>query len=239
MDRYCAKLIHGWGGRLGTLAGTKEGVRLMEELSSININDVRFLIKRLIKGGYDKKIPIRPSEQELILSLETSHSIVKHLATVREDVDAAKKSIQLDTKFVQESILDLCLTLQPIFEVFKKAENSLHTEYQTLLRSLHQTSKIDGRSIHEHAHDDDFDNSYQAIDSDEEAKLFEELDALMEAQERAFFFKGNAHELMAQTFQKVSRRLVELESAYELVSLQIYFSNLEALDFSHPNNKSY
>jgi hypothetical protein len=64
---------------------------------------------------------------------------------------------------------------------------------------------------------DDLDEINQAIDSDEEAKLFEELDALMDAQERALAFKGNAHQLMAQAFQKVSRRVVELEAAYDLV----------------------
>ena len=218
--RYCAKLIHGWGGRLGTLAGTDEGLRLMQELDQIDINDVRFLIKRLIKGGYDKKIPIRPSEQEILTSLEISFSIVDHLALVREGVHAAKLNLQLETAFVQESILDLCSTLNPIFAISKSMDDDLYAEYNGLFRSGPAISKAMGR--HSHNQDfDDFDDLYQAIDSDEEAKLFEELDALMEAQERAFLFKGNAHELMAQTFQKVTRRLVELETAYDLVRLRL------------------
>ena len=47
--------------------------------------------------------------------------------------------------------------------------------------------------------------------------LYSVEDALMEAQERALAFRGNAHQLMAQAFQKVSRRVVELETAYDLV----------------------
>ena len=190
----------------------------MEQLDKIDINDVRFLIKRLIKGGYDKKIPIRPSEQEILSSLESSQLILKHLATVREDVDVAKSSVQLETRFLQEMMLDICSLVQPILNI-TKAEVDLSVEYKDLFLSLQSNQ-------HEH---DDFDESNQAIDSDEEAKLFEELDALMEAQERAFTFKGNAHQLMAQTFQKVSRRLIELENAYDLVrpavTFRVLFSN--------------
>ena len=190
----------------------------MEQLDKIDINDVRFLIKRLIKGGYDKKIPIRPSEQEILSSLESSQLILKHLATVREDVDVAKSSVQLETRFLQEMMLDICSLVQPILNI-TKAEVDLSVEYKDLFLSLQSNQ-------HEH---DDFDESNQAIDSDEEAKLFEELDALMEAQERAFTFKGNAHQLMSQTFQKVSRRLIELENAYDLlrpaVTFRVLFSN--------------
>jgi hypothetical protein len=37
-----------WGGRLGTLKGTPEGERLMQELENVDIEDVRSLIKRLM-----------------------------------------------------------------------------------------------------------------------------------------------------------------------------------------------
>jgi hypothetical protein len=46
---YCAKLIHGWGGRLGPgLAGTPEGEELTRKMETIDIGNVRNLIKRLM-----------------------------------------------------------------------------------------------------------------------------------------------------------------------------------------------
>ncbi len=180
----------------------------MAELSHIDVNDVRFLIKRLIKGGYDKKIPVRPSEQDILTSFESSLLVVQHLAGCRDEIQEKKSSVQKETVFLQDAILDVCSSLQPIFASSETADfANLAIEFQDLFLSL-KTNQQDH---------DDLDELNQAIDSDEEARLFEELDALMEAQERAEMFKGNVHELMAQSFQKVSRRLVELETAYDLV----------------------
>jgi hypothetical protein len=192
---------------LGTLEGTEEGARLMAKLSEINIKDVRHLIKRLIKGGYDKKMPIRPSEQEILTSFETSLLIASHLANIRGEIHSVQEQVQTETTFLQDAVMDICVMIQPILTVQDIVEGSLSEEFQEQFRSL-KTYQL------EH---DDMDEVNQAIDSDEEAKLFEELDALMDAQERALAFRGNAHQLMAQAFKKVSRRVVELETAYDLV----------------------
>jgi uncharacterized membrane protein YheB (UPF0754 family) len=216
--RYCAKLIHGWGGRLGTLAETEEGKRLMSELNEIDINDVRFLIKRLIKGGYDRKIPARPSEQDTLTSLESSLLVVEHLARIRDDVHDFKSSVEQQAIFLQDAIIEVCSMLQHVFLAQETAQSNMSKEFEELFSSL-RTNQLDH---------DDVDEMNQAIDSDEEAKLFEELDMLMEAQERADTFRGNVHQLMAQTFQRVSRRLLELETAYDLVSV-ITFAQHDAL----------
>ena len=185
----------------------------MAELSSIDVNEVRFLIKRLIKGGYDKKVPVRPSEQEILTSFESSLLVVEHLAKCGDEIQERKSSIQKETEFVQDAILDMCSSLQPMFSISTETADitNLATEFQDLFLSL---------KTHQQDHDD-LDELNQAIDSDEEARLFEELDALMEAQERAEIFKGNVHELMAQSFQKVSRKLVELETAFDLVRISL------------------
>ena len=49
-------------------------------------------------------------------------------------------------------------------------------------------------------------------------RLFEELDRLVEAQERMETFKGNAHKFMANSVQKAFRGIEDLENAFRLVS---------------------
>ena len=190
------------------MEGTEEGSRLMATLAEININDVRFLIKRLIKGGYDKKMPVRPSEQEILVAFEGSLQVIEHLAMIRQEIHANKEKVQTETNFLQSTILDISSVLTPLMAIPDIVEGNLAKDFQDQFLALKSYQQ-------EH---DDMDEVNQAIDSDEEAKLFEELDALMEAQERALAFKGNAHQLMAQAFQKVSKRVVDLETAYDLVA---------------------
>ena len=190
------------------MEGTEEGSRLMATLAEININDVRFLIKRLIKGGYDKKMPVRPSEQEILVAFESSLQVIEHLAMIHQEIHANKEKVQTETNFLQSTILDISSVLTPLMAIPDIVEGNLAKDFQDQFLALKSYQQ-------EH---DDMDEVNQAIDSDEEAKLFEELDALMEAQERALAFKGNAHQLMAQAFQKVSKRVVDLETAYDLVA---------------------
>lgn len=201
-------MIQGWGGRLGTLQGTEEGARLLAALNDIRVDDVRILIKRLIKEGYDKKIPVRPSEQEILTAFESSLLLLVHLGNIREEIENIRQKVHEQTDFLQSVITEVSSNLQPMLHVQENTESNFLDGVEDLFATLH----------HQPQHEtDDLDDLNQAIDSDEEAKLFEELDALMEAQERADAFKGNVHQLMAQTFQKVSRRVVELEAAYDLV----------------------
>ena len=201
-------MIQGWGGRLGTLQGTEEGARLLAALNDIRVDDVRILIKRLIKEGYDKKIPVRPSEQEILTAFESSLLLLVHLGNIREEIENIRQKVHEQTDFLQSVITEVSSNLQPMLHVQENTESNFLGGVEDLFATLH----------HQPQHEtDDLDDLNQAIDSDEEAKLFEELDALMEAQERADAFKGNVHQLMAQTFQKVSRRVVELEAAYDLV----------------------
>jgi hypothetical protein len=46
--KYCAKLLQGWGGDLGTFKGTKAGDKFLAELENISIKNIRKVIKRLI-----------------------------------------------------------------------------------------------------------------------------------------------------------------------------------------------
>ena len=46
--KYCAKLLQGWGGDLGTFKGTKTGDKFLTELENISIKNIRKVIKRLI-----------------------------------------------------------------------------------------------------------------------------------------------------------------------------------------------
>ena len=52
--RYCAKLLQGWGGELGTYSNTQEGEDFLDQIEDISIKSIREVIRRLIDQGLDK-----------------------------------------------------------------------------------------------------------------------------------------------------------------------------------------
>jgi hypothetical protein len=211
--RYCARLIHGWGGRLGTLKDTPEGKRLLAEMKTVSIDDVRKLINHLIGKGYDKKIPERRSEQDILVSCEVSSEMVLVIESAKKLLQDVCKTIDLKSDILNSVINDFRSRLQPYLntassKLQKRTESSV-VDFDSLLQSLDNVGKNA---------EDLFDDDCGYLDSDEEAKLYDELDNLMEAQERAYAFKGNANKFMANAFQKIFLRVQDLEDSFHLVS---------------------
>lgn len=63
--KYCAKLIHGWGGRLGQLNGTEEGQQKMRELDAIDMDAIRAILTRLITDGHRQTQHAKLGKQEV------------------------------------------------------------------------------------------------------------------------------------------------------------------------------
>ena len=208
--RYCARLIHGWGGKLGTLKGTDEGRRLMSKMKAVKIDDARALITKLITKGYDKSIPVRRSDQDILVSFDASAKLVKILKDCKADLLEACSGV--DSAIQNLICLVECFrtNLEPfIISVSSKGHDVAENEFKGLYNNL-QTNDDDS--------DEPLFNEYGCIDSDEEAQLYYELDCLMEAQERAMAFKGDSKKFMANAFQKLFLRIEEMETAFESVS---------------------
>ena len=226
LGRYCARLIHGWGGRLGTLKNTPDGKQLMAKMKKISIDDVRMLINHLIGKGYDKKIPERRNEQEILVSNEVSSELV--LITENTRLRLEEACVFLDSK---------CESLRSVLETFKLRLRPYLSTTVAKIQGAPESAGVrpvlafdelfqvlDSDDI---IGDDPFEDGCGCIDSDEEAKLYEELDTLLDAQERAFAFKGNNSKFMANAFQKVFLRIQELEHCFELVSVFLLKTDLK------------
>jgi hypothetical protein len=215
-ERYCARLIHGWGGRLGTLKGTPEGNQLLSKMKKISIDDVRMLINHLIGKGYDKRIPARRTEQEVLVSYEVSSELVLLTTNTRICFEEACQFFDGKCEALRGVLETFKLHLRPYLST-TPAKTQLLPEslgprpvfgFDQLFQILDSDDKTD---------DDPFEDDYGCIDSDEEAKLYDELDILLDAQERAFAFKGSTNKFLANAFQKIFLRIQELEHGFDLV----------------------
>ena len=79
--KYCAKLLQGWGGELGTFKGTKEGDTFLNDLEQISIKSIRAVIRRLIDQGLDKECPERMDDQQLLVVMTAT---VRHMPLVTQ-----------------------------------------------------------------------------------------------------------------------------------------------------------
>ena len=79
--KYCAKLLQGWGGELGTFKDTTEGDDFLTSLEVISIKSIREVIRRLIDQGLDKECPERMDDQQLIVCMTAT---VRHMPLVTQ-----------------------------------------------------------------------------------------------------------------------------------------------------------
>ena len=213
-------MLHSWGGRLGTLKGTPEGQKLLFEMERINIDDIRKLINKLISYGYDKTVPQRLTEQRLLTNLEASSQLVSLVETTKSELSYACETIDDASDILHATLGMIRSDLQPYLTpawLPCQVGHDPHSDTEPLGLSLlvgldELFEAIDSEKTC--TLDDD---KVDWIDSDEEARLYDELDELMEAQERAFAFKGNVTKFMANAFQKCFLRLQEMEDAFKLV----------------------
>ena len=211
--RYCARLIQAWGGRLGTLNGTAAGQQFLQDLDKICIDDVRTLINHLIEKGYDKKIPERRSEQDILVVQETSPELVLLTERIRVELLAGSVTTERMTAELTSLLHEFRSRLQPHLIIYFSGRNSQResslTNCDAILEALELGVNREDSFLEDHCF---------AIDSDEEAQLYDELDDLLEAQERAVSFRGNTNKFIASSFQKLFLRIQELEDSFKLVS---------------------
>jgi hypothetical protein len=77
--RYCAKLLQGWGGELGTFKNTPEGSKFLASLEGISIKSIRQVIRKLIDQGLDKECPDRMDDQQLLVVMTAT---IRHMPLV-------------------------------------------------------------------------------------------------------------------------------------------------------------
>ena len=73
----CAKLLQCMGGQLGTIKKTTQGHEALSTLETIDMEDVRKVIKLLIDQGLDTQKPERATLQECVIAFEASVDLIQ------------------------------------------------------------------------------------------------------------------------------------------------------------------
>ena len=210
--RYCARLIYGWGGQHGQYSESVEESSALQEMKQLSMSQVRLRIEFLLSKGYDKRVPIRMHEQSMMAHGEASTKLIATLSS-SEKISSAQFLVQSTIvnlrsifNYLGEELIPY-LSAVPLEGV--KSGFDLKEEFGLLLKTLSDDS------IYQENNDGDL--GYCAYDSEEEARLFEELDHLLETQERAEMFNGNSLKFMANSFQKAFLKISELEFVFRKV----------------------
>ena len=219
-NRYCAKLIHGWGGCLGSLAQSESAdtAALMSLLDTISLDDVRDKVDSLLLKQYHKRDPVVKTEQELLCSFESTMELVIRLQKSRSDVDGFVSLLLEHMTYIKQVLSELPVSLVSYLSSIPSRSSkirNLSSRISLALEDLDDSSDVKTQSA---VVDSGFLNSFWEIDSDEEAKLLEDIDVLMDTQERAEAFRGNTQKFLANSVQCTFRRIFELEHAFQLVN---------------------
>ena len=222
--RYSARLIQSLGGRFGSGNPAQHASQDSEirfgQMTGYTMNDVRNVLDRLIQGGQDEREPIALGQQKIFQCREVTMILLKRIYSKREIT-------QSTSLYVDECISDIIALVQFLHQKFvpllslipfnsSKSGSALISEFESIFESFMKAESTVEIS-HQHGHFEEGDNQDLAIDSDEEERLFDELDQLMEAQERAEAFRGNAHKFMANSMQRAFRMIEELETGFQTV----------------------
>jgi hypothetical protein len=212
--RYCARLIQGWGGNAGSVDQTNQA--LLDELESISHEDVRAKMDQLLANGYDKKGSIWKSEEELLREFDTSVILAAKVCETKVKLDDAADRVMQHVSGIKNFMINFSNQFIP----YLSALPSKSKKISHLLEGIHVIlQNLDNCQVRSNEHVLDHLNSFFQIDSDEEAELFEEIDVMMDTQERAESFKGNTQRFLANSVECTFRRIFDLENAYRLVRI--------------------
>jgi hypothetical protein len=202
-------------------AGTDDGMRLLKDIKNQSMNEIRALIDALIEKKYDTMKPIAASDQHILKSRDVCSELIIHVHLEQSRMNEVFSSIHENLGTVHDVIDYMNASLIPHLVSIPIKANRSGSELQYNLNSLVLTFK-GAYGLLKEASDhslmiDDTENQNFAIDSDEEERLYRELDLLMESQERAEAFTGNAHKFMANSVQKTVRIIDDLQNCFQLV----------------------
>ena len=214
-DRYCALLIQGWGGRHGDRAESFLASGKHDALETISLDEVRKQIDFLLMKGYDKHSHASKTELEMRSAYESSLELLVKIKTTKDHLKKFTEDLSQKMESIRNILMDappsLVSDLSMIPSKNKKERNlvqSINIVLEGLCESHH--NETENTALEQNS-------TFFEIDSDEEEKLFHEIDIMMDTQERAEAFRGNSEKFLANSVQCTFRRIFELENAFRLV----------------------
>jgi hypothetical protein len=189
----------------------------MSLLDSINLDDVREKVDGMLLKQYDKRDPVVQSEQELLCYFETGMHFIERLGDTKSSIDEFVSHLLEQMNSIKNVLHELPDSLRYMSNIpsrsskIQNSTSSLDTILQELKDFAAPTDLSKESSV--------YSTSFWEVDSDEEEMLFEEIDILMDTQERAEAFKGDKQKFLANSIQCAFRRILELEHAFQRVGI--------------------
>ena len=197
--------------------GTDIGKERIAQMKSLEITEVHERIEMLLSQGYDKRPPTQRSEEENITCMESSLYLIRTLYH-EEKMKSEILMLREASSRIHNLVLYVDDNFLPYLTSIPLKQRGKQEHFSALLHNCDDDDQID------------FDDTNCAIDSEDEDRLFDELDHLIDAQERAEAFRGNAYKFMANSFQRTFLKVVELQDAFALVSTLTFSSCKQNFD---------
>ena len=224
----CAKLLQCLGGKLGIFNGTPEGHEALSTLDSMDMEDVRKVIKLLIDQGLDSKKPERATYQECIIAYEASVELVQPVHEIKRMFDIVTARIVHEREGCRELLDVSCKTcaaaanfvdkMLPAFtaktattQSAQKDQAALHlfandvTEFMEVLNSGQDPESLD--------HFFDFELDRATLEA------YAELDHILSEQERDKFASRTARMMMARDINSYLMNLFKVEEMWRILCL--------------------
>jgi len=222
----CAKLLQCLGGRLGTLVSTPQGREAMHALTSIEMEDVREVIKLLIDHGLDSKKPERATFQECVIAFEASVELMSPAFEIARVFNIVTGLLRQEQNNCQE-----------LLECVKKSLKSMANFVDTVLPLHEKTAggkeKANGEQKYLHVSDakefvrvlesgedpESLDHFFDSEIDQHTLQLYDELDFILSEQEREKFGSRSVRVHLAKDFNRCLMNLYKVEEMWRVLRL--------------------
>ena len=213
--KYCAKLLQGWGGELGTFKGTPQGDSFWHDLENVSIASIREVIRKLIDQGLDKHCPQRMDDQQLVvvMSATARHmplvtQLHTNTAIITKEIKHFRAVVHTFVNQIRENLELVLVTLArgsrrvPILD-----DGSLDVDKRALKATRPRTAGKARQKTREEMHQDV--DTFTGIEQSDNSQILDSL--LLESPAHSHSVVGPPNRMM-RWFKRLGKNVVHADS---------------------------
>jgi hypothetical protein len=172
----------------------------------------------LLAYGYNKQVSVWKSKEEIQCELEASAALAVKVCQTKIKMDESADRILVHVLKIRNILVGISNTFIPYLSSIP-SKSKKPFQASDCMNVFKLFGDVESCQAQVEGNDNvlDYMGSHFQLDSDEEAHLFEEIDIMMDTQERAELFKGNTRKFLANSVECTFRRIFDLENAFRLV----------------------
>jgi len=164
--RYCSKLVYMHGGHMS--GSEREQQAALQDLAMLSVAEVRKRVKDLLSKGVDRRTPKAKTDDEILRSIELSHSLIEPASTMKDIFNRVGRQLNSSIDEMQRLGKHLTHTIAEHVEyqdVYMETVFS-RMRFQQFLERLEDADEFDGRTW--------LDQTEEV--TEEQYRLYQELD---------------------------------------------------------------